>query len=120
MLIPVSTFILLVLAFGLYQRRNRRIHIPCMLAAFVLDVSLVLIIELNRQAIENVATHLDNTLLVFHVSISLMVLILYGVLTYLGFQILKGKPGVLKWHRLLAYPFLVFRLINYVTSFWVG
>ncbi|MEB3287313.1 MAG: hypothetical protein VKJ04_07405 [Vampirovibrionales bacterium] len=119
----ISTFILALIGIGLWKRRDMKIHVPAMLAAFGLDVMLVLIIEINRQAIETVAASVKtpdaHALLLFHVSVSLATVILYAVLTYLGFKVLKGNRGLLKLHRNLAAVFLLCRLANYVTSFYV-
>jgi hypothetical protein len=119
MFIAISTVIVLMLFVGLLFRHNRKIHVPLMSLAFGADVILVLAIELNRQAIEKATTHLDDGLLMFHVSVSLLTLILYTALTVLGVKLLKGKTEALTWHRRLAPWFLFCRLANYVTSFWV-
>ena len=119
----VSTLILVALGYGIVQYRNRKIHVPVMLGCFVADVVLVLAIELNRMAVEtaiNQAAHPTNPLLIFHIAVSLLVIVLYGVLTYLGFGILKGNTQYLKAHKHLAHLFIVLRLTNYVTSFMVG
>jgi hypothetical protein len=119
----VSTLIVLALAYGIVNFRNRKIHVPVMLGCFVADVVLVLAIELNRAAVETAvdqAVHPTNPLLVFHIVVSLMTVVLYGVLTYLGFGLLKGQTQYLKWHKHLAHLFIVLRLTNYVTSFMVG
>jgi len=117
----VSTFVLAVLAFGLYHRHNTPIHVPCMSFAFATDLVLVLYIEFNLQAVENVVesarTPEENALLLFHAAISLVTVILYGVLTWLGYKVLKGDRSRLTLHGQLAKFFIVTRLINYVTSF---
>jgi len=120
----ISTIVLILIAIGLVKRKNVKIHVPVMLAAFVIDVILVLWIELNRAAIEQVAEDIqspqDHGLLLFHVAVSLISIGLYTFLTILGFKILKGRRDLLKLHRNWAAVFLVCRLANFITSFWVG
>lgn len=120
----ISSFVLVLLAIGLWKRKVVKIHVPAMLTAFVVDVALVLWIELNRGAIEKVvesaATPMDHSLLLFHVTVSLITIVLYTVLTILGFKILKGQNELIKLHRNLAGLFVICRLTNFVTSFMVG
>ena len=119
----VSTLILGILAFGIIQRRNPVVHIPTMCFAFAADLVLVLYIELNLQAvetvIESVRTPAGHALLLFHVSVSLLTLVLYTVLAWSGYKIITGDRGKLLWHGKLAKAFVVTRLLNYVTSFMV-
>ena len=119
----LSTFILLLLGYGLWKRRQPNIHVPVMLIAFVLDVALVLYIELSRHAVETavhtVQAPAGHGLLLFHVAISLAVLVAYVVLIWTGFRIVGGRRDVMKLHRNIAGLFVILRLANYVTSFMV-
>ncbi len=118
MLIPVSSVVLLLLLYGILKRRDRKRHISVMLTAFAIDLGLVLYIELNRGAVEQVVEGVSG-LLLFHILVSLTVLLLYVALTVFGIRLMQGKPGALWWHRRLAYVFIVGRLTNYITSFWI-
>lgn len=124
MTFAVSTLVLILIAYGLKHRKNAKIHVPVMLAAFGIDILLVLWIELNRQAIEHVVENAESEtpdgLLMFHVAVSLLSIIFYVILTVLGFKIMKGERTLLKLHRNLGGLFLIFRLSNYVTSFYVN
>lgn len=115
----VSTGVILLLAYGLYQRHNRKIHIPVMFTAFGIDLALVLYIELTKGAVEQ-AIDGPTPLLGFHILISLITVLLYIALIILGVQVLQGKQERIVWHRKLAYVFIACRLVNYVTSFWIG
>lgn len=123
MLITISTLIVLLIAAGLWYRKQARVHIPLMLSAFVLDVLLVLYIEITRHAIETVGTEITapthNDLLVFHVIVSLLTLLLYVGLTWSGIKLYRGDHGKRNLHRNMAAAFILCRLSNYVTSFWV-
>lgn len=119
----ISTLILLIIMVGLWKRKEVRIHVPLMVAAFIMDVLLVLYIELNLRAVETVVEQAmqpkNHELLLFHAAISLSVIVLYTILTILGVKILKKQRHLLPLHKKLGIVFLVFRLINYVTSFMV-
>lgn len=121
--IVVSTLVLLIIGLGLVFRHRPRVHIPCMVSAFLLDISLVLFIELNRHAIETVSEGarqpFSNGLLLFHVSMSVVVLLLYGIQAWQGRGLLKGKEALRLRHRYLGCVFVGCRLLNYVTSFFI-
>jgi hypothetical protein len=90
-----------------------------MSTAFIIDVVLVLIIELQRKAIETVidsAIGKPSIFVLIHALISLTVLLLYSVLAYTGNKIHKGERELIKLHRNLAAIFILLRLANYVTS----
>lgn len=119
-----STLIVLVIALGLYFRKQAQIHIPLMLTAFVADLSLVLIIEFQRKAVERVVdnvTSVPNAFLLFHVGVSLVVILLYIALIITGNKALKltnrANSSTMQIHKILALIFIVFRLTNYITSF---
>lgn len=123
MLIAVSTLVLIIISLGLFFRHRPKIHIPCMLTAFLIDISLVLYIEVTRHAIETVGQAVQRPLpyglLLFHVTMSALVLVLYVLMFRLGFGLFKGKESNRGIHRNLGYVFVVCRLANYITSFFV-
>lgn len=122
MLIVISTLVLGLILLGFSFRRTPKVHIPCMLTAFALDLGLVLYIEFSRQAVERVSQeiqHPSHWLLLFHVLVSVTVLVLYVVMLRLGLKLFKGEESQRHLHRRLGFCFLVCRLSNYVTSFWV-
>jgi hypothetical protein len=124
MLIAISTLVIFIISVGLLFRHRPKVHIPCMLTAFLIDISLVLYIELTRHAIETVGKvvqrPLPHGLLLFHVTMSVLVLVLYVVMFRLGFGLFKGKEANRGIHRKLGYTFAVCRLANYITSFFVA
>ncbi len=122
-----SSLVLLIIATGLYFRKKMSLHIPLMITAFVIDLTLVLVIEIQRAAVEKVVGHVaagTDYFLIFHAAVSLLVLVSYVSLIYTGSKVYKGiKAGTGKpreiyaWHKKLAAAFIVLRLINYLTSF---
>lgn len=119
MFLVLSTLVVLLLAYGLAQRHRREIHVPVMMAAFIADVLLVLWIELDRHAVEKAATSLDNNLLMFHVAVSLLTLVGYIVLAVTGRKLMAGNELVRQVHQKAFVLFIICRLSNYITSFWV-
>lgn len=110
-------------------RRNARRHISCMVLAFLLDLGLLLYIEGSRHAIHTVTTSLktpeSHGLLLFHVTMSLLVLLLYLAQITSGILLYRGRPGlnavlVRNFHQISAMAFLFFRAANYVTSLFVA
>lgn len=96
-----------------------------MTTAFVLDLSLVLTIELRRQAIERVLVN-HSSFVWFHVSVSILVLLLYITLAWSGTAMSKIKSPeelntsmVRNIHRAASMVFVLLRLTNYVTSFYM-
>lgn len=119
----ISTLVLVVLAYGLWQRHQPMRHIPAMLTAFATDLVLVVYIETTRHAVEEVAHDAINpashALLLFHATISLMTVLLYTAMTYTGYKVFSGRRELLPVHKKLARVFIAFRVVNYVTSFMV-
>lgn len=124
----ISTIVLVLIAFGLIFRRQNKVHIACMVLAFVIDLALVLYIEITRHAIESVGVQMTqqtatqsmpSALLGFHVAVSVLTLVLYVAQFRVGYKLLKGHQVTRAFHRRLGYAFVVCRLANYITSFFV-
>jgi len=117
----VSTAIVQRLVYGLWNRARPRIHIPVMVTCFVVDVLNVLVIELSRGAVEKSIDEFSRggvSLLGFHIFVSVVALLAYGVAVVTGTRLYRKGVGR-GFHRLNAAVFLVARLANYVTSFMV-
>lgn len=133
MLHLLSTLVLFILAAGLLMRRRPWAHATLMTTAFGTDLLLVLYIEFTRHAVESLAST-PRGLIWFHASVSTLTLILYGIMLYLGRQMLapaavavssSGSPllpnhaNTRRLHRNLGMVFIVARLLNYATSFLI-
>lgn len=114
----VSTAVLGILALGFMSRPHPRRHRALMLAAFAIDLGLVLYIEITRGAVERVVAGVP-ALLAFHVAISTAVLLCYAGMITLGSRLFAGRFELKLWHRNLGLTFVVLRALNYVTSFLV-
>ena len=119
MLHILSSIVLGFIVAGLWARRHRPdLHVRLMTAAFVCDVLLVLYIEGTRHAVEKVAGG-GTSLIWFHATISVLVLVAYVAQIALGRQLLAGIRASRRVHILLGITFVSLRLVNYVTSFMV-
>lgn len=114
----ISLLILIFILLGLHQRRVKKNHILLMLTAFTLDVLLLLYVEVTREAI-GTALKVPPPFVLFHIGVSVMTLIFYGIQIKTGIKMYK--TGVLSpFHKRGAILFLVFRLSNFLTGIKVG
>lgn len=112
-----SFLICLLIAAGIYFRKDRRRHVTIMLTAFGLDMLMVLYIEFTRDAI-NEAIHPPHPFITFHVVISILVVLLYLTQLFSGLKLLKHGTHR-QFHKFSAAAFIVMRLANLVTSLFV-
>lgn len=102
---------------AILNRRNAKRHIPLILAAFAVDLGLVLSIELNRGAIKTVVAG-GPAILYIHVTLAVAVLVLYAHQIWCGWSLVKRGERRLS-HRTGAYLFVVCRLLVFATAFLV-
>lgn len=113
----LSILAFLILVVGVLFRRDRRIHIPLMLTAIIIDLSIVAYIEITRDALAAAKAKM-GTLMIVHIALSVSVLILYAVQVVTGIRNVRG--GKSHAHR-KTMPWLVAaRLGNLITSFLVS
>ena len=124
MLVAISTVAVILIGLGLAYRRRAEIHMPLMFAAFSVDIGLLLYIEWSRHAIEQLAdasgTPGEHWFLIFHVSVSAIMLVLYLVQIASGLALIKGNTQRRSWHKAAGWAFVGFRLLNYVTSWMMN
>ena len=102
---------------AILNRRNARRHIPLVLAAFAVDLGLVLAIELNRNAIKTVIVG-GPAILYIHVALAVTVLALYVHQIWCGWSLVK-RGERRKSHRTGALLFVVCRVLVFATAFLV-
>lgn len=113
----LSAFVCLLIVIGFVNRSRKKVHISMMLSALVIDVGIVLYLELTRQVIESIPQRDMTPLLIFHICLSVAVLILYGVQVYTGIKNARGQRSSV--HPKTAIIFLVTRFGNLITSYMV-
>ncbi|MFA5907762.1 MAG: hypothetical protein WC815_03195 [Vicinamibacterales bacterium] len=119
MLHALSTLVVMIVFAGVMARKRPAIHLPLMVMAFVIDLSLVLYIEVTRHAVERVVGP-AGPLIWFHASISTLVLLAYLGQITLGRRMLAGRATSRRAHIALGLTFCVLRGTNYVTAFMVS
>ncbi|MGE3611190.1 MAG: hypothetical protein AB7I27_16480 [Bacteriovoracaceae bacterium] len=114
-----SFLIVALMAFGLYKRKKRNLHIRIMSAAMIWDIVLILQIELSRSAILKASKVVSNPILLnIHVALALTTVVLYGVMIFSGRKMLAGEMQFRSKHRILGYSTFLLRVMTFVTSFW--
>jgi len=113
----ISIFVCIMLVVGVLNRRRKRVHIPLMVSAFLIDLGLVLYIELSRGAVAAAQAKM-GPLMIVHISLSVATLALYVVQMVTGIQNARGKPPS-RTHAKTWRWLLLARFGNLVTSFMV-
>jgi hypothetical protein len=112
----ISVGVVALLFYGVSQRSRPRIHMPVMALAFLIDLSMVVYIELNRHAIEQ-AVHPTSGLMKVHLFCSIVAVLLYPV--QIGSGLKKYLWGGVAFHKYTGAAFLFFRVGNLITSFLI-
>ena len=113
----LSVLVCVILVIGVLNRRRKRIHIPMMLTAMAIDVGMVLYLEIRRGVVESIPKRPMTLLLFVHLTVSVLVLILYAAQVVTGYRNAKGRRSA--WHPRIAALFLPLRFANLITSFMI-
>lgn len=113
----LSVFVCVLLTVGYFNRTRKRIHIPLMVSSLLIDLGLVLYLEITRAVVESVVTSKMTPLLIVHISLSTVVLGMYGMQVVTGIKKARGGTNVL--HGRCGIVLLVTRFGNLITSFAV-
>jgi hypothetical protein len=113
-----NVVVFLAIVVGVIVHKKRIVHARIMTTCFVVDVLIVLVIELQRKAIEQ-AMGPTRPLMKFHIAVSVAALVLWVPQILTGRAILRGKPRLAR-HRIQAWTFLLCRSTNVVTAFLVS
>lgn len=116
----VSTLVLVLIGAALIKRHQPRQHANLMRVAFLIDLGLVLYLEVTRQAVETAITGGAGRLLPFHVTVSVLAALGWAAQLWLGMRLLRGDTVLRVRHIQVGVFFLVMRLANYITSFFVS
>ena len=114
-----SFLILSLIAFGVYRRKDRSVHIKTMGMAIVWDILLILQIELTRSAIKKASEAIQNPMLLnIHVSFAVTTVLFYFAMIYTGRSFLKGNNDIRPLHKKLGWTTLILRVLTFATSFY--
>jgi hypothetical protein len=104
------------LVLGLIHRRNRSLHPKLMLLGMAIDLTIVLILEVQRDAIGTALSFSLAALQQAHIGCSSVALLLYFPTLYLGWMLwsAKGGPQHRKLHLRVAITAFVFRTLGFL------
>lgn len=105
---------------GLFNRKNRVMHSRLMTAGIALDLSLVLILQYQRQAIQTALEFSLGILQQLHIGASLTATLLYIPTLILGWGLYRNRAkwiGLRDWHLRLAISAFGFRTVGFVLMF---
>ncbi|MGZ6446811.1 MAG: hypothetical protein ACXWRA_02175 [Pseudobdellovibrionaceae bacterium] len=105
---------------GMLHRKNIKIHVPLMNIGILLDISLVILLEVQRQAINTALSMKLNGLQQLHILVSTIAVLLYFSLSLSGWLKLKGEissPRFTLSHRRIGPWAFFFRSMGYLLMF---
>lgn len=115
-----SFLIIILMFYGVYQRKNRYKHVKIMKTAIIWDLILVAQIELTRGAIVKASkVGTNSSILNIHVSLAIATVLLYGVIFYTGSRLKAGDESIRQKHKLVGISTLTIRVLTFITSFLV-
>lgn len=114
-----ASFAYFLMVLGMYYRRkNRRAHRKLMFSAMGIDLSLVLLLEIQRNAVETVAA-LDLSPLQFgHVLASALAVTLYLPMVLLGKKLWREENAQTRlWHKRIGITAFALRSLGFLLMF---
>ena len=115
----IATGAWLMLVLGVFARKTRRVHVPCMLVGIATDIALVLYLQVTREAIQTALSFKLELLKQIHIGLSTVALVLYFPVLYLGFRLLQGKGSykLRMLHIRVAVTAFFFRCLGFMFMF---
>ncbi len=115
-----SILIVLLMIYGVSQRKNKYKHVKTMKTAIIWDLLLVAQIEFTRNAIATASKAMTNpTLLNIHISLAISTVLLYGLVAYTGTKLKNGQESIRLRHKLVGVTTLTTRIATLITSFLI-
>ncbi|MAX65522.1 MAG: hypothetical protein QF441_04020 [Bacteriovoracaceae bacterium] len=112
-----SFLIVMLMIYGVYNRKIRFKHVKIMKTVIIWDLLLVAQIELTRSAVLKASKVVSNpAILNIHVSLAVSTVILYAFIFYTGNKLNKGDEKIRKWHKPLGFVTLTTRILTLITS----
>lgn len=119
MAIATGTYLLLIT--GLYFKNQKKLHARIMSIAIIIDVALVLILAIKRNAIGTALGLELGFLQQSHVYTSTLATILYIPTMFFGIRLVRALPNnsrsLILWHKLFAISAFIFRTLGFILMF---
>lgn len=113
----LAGFSYFVLLFGLINKKNKYLHVRLMSAAISLDLFLVLLLEVQRHAIETTIENNLSNLQRAHIYSSSLAVVLYIPVIILGYRLYNKMLASRKWHIRLGVLAFLFRTLGFIMMF---
>ena len=116
----IATTAYSAMVWGVFFRREKRLHVALMHLAILLDISLVGLLELQRSAIATAVSFSLNPLQQGHIAASTLALVLYFPILGLGWALYRGRrpePGFRALHIRIGYAAFALRTIGFILMF---
>lgn len=115
----VATIAFALLVAGILNRKHRNRHVAFMAAGIGLDTALVLVLQIQRNVIQDAMTQTYSFLATAHIATSSIAFALYFPVVFLGVRqfIGKGSPSGRKWHIRIALTAFIFRALGFGLMF---
>lgn len=115
----VATFAYLSMVGGVFARRHAQLHATLMATAMTLDVGLVLVLEATRHATRTAAGTGLNSFQMMHVIASVVAVLLYLPLAWLGLSAFKGQATASqrRTHGMIGVTAFIFRTVGFLLMF---
>ena len=115
----IATAAWLCLLLGVLRRRHRYTHVPLVLTGIVTDYSLVVFLQITRQAVQTALSFKLSLWQQTHILLSSIALLLYLPVVFFGIALLIGyqEKKVRVFHRRFALWALFFRTLGFIFMF---
>jgi len=115
----LATLAFAFLCIGLINRRHRAQHVIFMNLGIALDLSIVLALEIQRNAVATAMSFTLSPLQQAHIGTSLLATLLYVPVLILGWKRYRGssRAGLRVWHLRLGLAAFVFRALGFISMF---
>jgi len=111
----------LIVAGWTQRRRSRRVHVALALSGIAVDLTLVLILELQRDVVGQTFSKDWSAIQTTHIATSAAAVVLYIPVVILGVLLLRNLAGakLRKAHAITAMLALFLRTIGFVCMWWI-
>ncbi len=116
----VATVAYLLMVSGLIWRQRRGLHVALMSMAMFTDLSLVLLLEWQRSAIDQALSFAMSPLQQAHIGFSTLALLGYFPTLILGVLLYRNpgrRPHLRPWHLRLGVASFAFRSLGFLFMF---
>lgn len=111
-----ATIAYFLMVTGVVLRKRRPIHVRLMLTAIAMDLCLVGLLEVKRDAVAKALEFSMGPLQQMHIGFSTVAVALYLPVLSLGIMRLRGV-GPLDWHIRLGLAAFIFRTLGFLFMF---